>query len=203
MLKSVRVVMALGLLASPLGALSQEQPKTPAATQTMPVPEAREDEENPRALRLSLDDAIKGTVENNLGIRLQRYDYRMSGWTARSQFGRFDLYSFGTFSTGDRQPAAEEAPNIGDLTANVGVRQALSTGGSYQLTFNNNETTVAEPAYASSLGFGLSQPLLRDFGVDVNRRFVNIARNNLASAKAHSKTRFFSAFSARSRPTTI
>ncbi|HSN69257.1 MAG TPA: TolC family protein [Thermoanaerobaculia bacterium] len=179
MLNSVRVVMALGLLASPVGALAQEQPKTPAATQTMPVPEARDDNENPRALRLSLDDAIKGTVENNLGIRLQRYDYRMSGWTARSQFGRFDLFTFGTLSTGDRQPAAEGAPNIGDLTANLGVRQFLSTGGSYQLSFNNNETTVLEPAYSSNLSFGLNQPLLRDFGVDVNRRFVNIARNNL------------------------
>ncbi len=191
MLKSVRVVMALGLLASPFAAIAQEQPtaaKTPAATRTTPVPEARDDDADPRALRLSLADAIRGTVENNLGIRLQRYDYQMTGWTARSQFGRFDLFSFGTFSTGDRQPAAEGAPNIGDLTANVGVRQALSTGASYQLSFNNNETTVLEPAYSSDIRFGLNQPLLRDFGVDVNRRLVNIARNNLGISEGAFET---------------
>jgi outer membrane protein TolC len=188
MLKSMRVVVALGLLVVPMGAIAQEQPATPAARQTTPVPEARDDNENPRALRLTLDGAIQGTVESNLGIRLQRYDYQMTGWTARSQFGRFDVFSFATFSTGDRKPASPGAPSISDMTANVGARQALSTGGSYQLSFSNNETTVLEPAYSSDFRFGLNQPLLRDFGVDVNRRFINIARNNLGISEGAFET---------------
>ncbi|HEY0787653.1 MAG TPA: TolC family protein [Thermoanaerobaculia bacterium] len=181
MLSSVRVAVALGVLVTPLAAIAQETPapQTPATQATTPVPDARDDNENPRALRLSLDDAIRGTVENNLGIRLQRYDYQMTGWAGRSQFGRFDIYSFGTFSTGDTQPTAEEAPSIGSLRANVGAQQQLSTGGAYSISFNNVETTVIEPAYSSDLNFRFSQPLLRDFGVDVNRRFVNIARNNI------------------------
>jgi HAE1 family hydrophobic/amphiphilic exporter-1 len=181
MFSSVRVAVALGVLITPLAAIAQEAPapQAPATQATLPVPDALDDNENPRALRLSLADAIRGTVENNLGIRLQRYDYQMTGWTAESQFGRFDMYTFGTLSMGDRQPAAEGAPSIGDLTANVGMRQSLATGGGYQVTFNNNETDVLEPAYSSNLGFGFTQPLLRDFGVDVNRRFINIARNNL------------------------
>ncbi len=190
MLNSVRVAMAVGVLLTPLGALAQETPapQKPTTTATTPVPDARDDNENPRALRLSLDDAIRGTVENNLGIRLQRYDYQMTGWAGRSQFGRFDIFSFGTFSTGDTQPTAEEAPSIATLRANIGAQQALSTGGSYSVSFNNLETTVLEPAYGSDFNFRFSQPLLRDFGVDVTRRFVNIARNNIGISEGAFET---------------
>ncbi len=190
MFSSMRVAVALGVLVTPLAAIAQEAPapQTPTTQATMPVPDARDDNENPRALRLSLDDAIRGTVENNLGIRLQRYDYQMTGWAGRSQFGRYDLYTFGTLATGDRQPTAEEAPSIADLRANVGVQQQLSTGGNYSLSFLNVETTVLEPAYSSDFNFRFNQPLLRDFGVDVNRRFVNIARNNIGISEGAFET---------------
>lgn len=52
--------------------------------------------------------------------------------------------------------------------------------------FNNSLTnddrftdSGVEDVYGSDLGFSFDQPLLRNFGVDVNRRGIYIARNNL------------------------
>lgn len=181
MLKSVQVVVLAGLVALPTVGWAQEQPATSPQTPSSltGVPDARDDDENPRAMRLSLSDAIRATVENNLEVELQEYDYRMTGWGARSQYGLFDVYSFATLSTSDRQVAVENAPSTQGLVLDLGLRQNLPTGGAYQVGFNNSEVTTVESAYDSELNFGLTQPLLRDFGVDVNRRTINIARNNL------------------------
>lgn len=187
MFKTLRMAAALALLIAPAAAVAQQttppaDPTPIAPPATMQVPESP-DEQDPRALRLSLDEAIRATVENNLAVRLQQYDYLMSGQTARASYGLFDIYSFANLIIGDRQPAAEDAPNIENLEGGIGIRQSLPTGGGYSLRFDNTEVTVAEPAYSSNLGFNLNQPLLRDFGVDVNRRFINIARNNLGMSE--------------------
>ena len=178
MLKSLHGLMIAGVLLSPLSGMAQQAGPAPE-TQSGQVPAAREDGEDPNALRLSLDEAVRATVENNLGVRLEGYDYRMQGWTARSQYGIFDINSFANLSTTDRQPAAEESPNILNNQVIFGARQFLPTGGDYQVSFFNSETTVEEPAYDSDLGFDFNQPLLRNFGVDINRRGINIARNTL------------------------
>ena len=39
--------------------------------------------------------------------------------------------------------------------------------------------TFISPAYGSSLSLGLDQPLLRNFGMNINRRQITIARNTL------------------------
>lgn len=179
MLKTVRMATAVALLFIPAALVAQEPTPVPAPPAVSQVPDSPDDEADPRALRISLNEAIRATVENNLAVRLQQYDYLMSGQTARASYGLFDFYSFGTFTAGDRQPAAEGSPSIEELNARIGVQQNLPTGGNYSISFNNTETTVIEPAYSSNLGFNLNQPLLRDFGVDVTRRFINIARNNL------------------------
>ncbi|MGH9457840.1 MAG: TolC family protein [Thermoanaerobaculia bacterium] len=184
MSRSLRLLTILGLLLAPLTAVAQEQapPQEPTPAiepETQSVPDALDDEEDPRALRLSLGETIRATVENNLGVRLNEYDYRITGEQARSALGLFDWNTFATASLGDFQPAAEEAPIIESMVFNAGVRQDVSTGGGYTLSFNNSEQTVFEPAYESEFNFALNQPLLRDFGVDVTRRQINIARNTL------------------------
>ncbi|MEO8035654.1 MAG: TolC family protein, partial [Acidobacteriota bacterium] len=67
----------------------------------------------------------------------------------------------------------------------VGIGQTLPSGGSYTIGFNNSRVasvgggTFVSPAYNSSLGLSATQPLLRNFGTDVTRRGIDIARNNL------------------------
>jgi outer membrane protein TolC len=67
----------------------------------------------------------------------------------------------------------------------VDMTQNLTTGGNYDLNFSPSRTFVAgnpgflfNPGYQSGLIFTLTQPLLRNFGTDINKTFIHIAQNN-------------------------
>jgi len=69
------------------------------------------------------------------------------------------------------------------FSANAGVQQGFATGGQASLAFNNNRqagnalNSAYSPYTTSSLGFTVTQPLLRGFGPALNRRFIRIAGN--------------------------
>src|SRR5260370_25373880 len=50
---------------------------------------------NPRALRLSLDDSLKTSMERNIGISIQRYDFLESGQSLRGAYGIYDWFAIG------------------------------------------------------------------------------------------------------------
>ena len=66
---------------------------------------------------------------------------------------------------------------------NTGYQQGFGPGTELNLTFNNSRQTLNSlqsnfnPYTASNLGFTITQPLVRGFGLAVNRRFIRIARN--------------------------
>jgi outer membrane protein len=67
---------------------------------------------------------------------------------------------------------------------NAGYTQGFSTGTQIVAGFNNlytNQNSIRNafnPFYSSSLGVTVTQPLLRGFGVQMNRRFIRIAKNS-------------------------
>lgn len=139
-------------------------------------------------LELSLEDAINTALKNNLGVQLQSYDYRILGESALAQYGLFDWTTFATLSTSDvKQATADvtQSSNREAQLANVGVQHMFTTGGTFSLAYNNSRLSedaanfVLPTFYSSSLSARLTQPLLRNFGVDTTRRGINIARNNL------------------------
>ena len=73
---------------------------------------------------------------------------------------------------------------VSNLTvANGGYVQGFGPGTSLNLGFDNTRQTLNSthasysPFTSSSLGFTVTQPLLRGFGLAVNRRFIRIAKN--------------------------
>jgi outer membrane protein TolC len=73
---------------------------------------------------------------------------------------------------------------LSDTTlANAGIQQGFSTGAQAALSFGNNHQSVNALSYGytpfttSSLGITVTQPLLRGFGMALNRRFIRIAGN--------------------------
>src|SRR5712691_5730825 len=143
---------------------------------------------NPRALKLSLDDALKTSVERNVGISIQRFDYLEAGQSLRSSYGIFDWFSIADIERqSSNSPVTSQFLSSGSRAtiANFGVSQLIPTGGTYSIGFNNSRGTTTgggtfvNPAYRSSLGLGFNQPLMRNFGTDVTRRTINIARNTL------------------------
>lgn len=139
-------------------------------------------------LNLSLEEAISTALARNLGVEISRLNYRATGHAARSAQGVFDWIAFSNLeSAHQEQPIAQTilSPQSDRTVLNFGVRQAIPTGGFYSLGFFNNRSesnnpfSIVDPSYSSNLSFSFDQPLLRNFGVDINRRTINIARNTL------------------------
>jgi outer membrane protein len=83
------------------------------------------------------------------------------------------------FSTGSN------TVSLHSLTESIGYQHGFSTGGTLNVTFNNDwlsEYTTRfnlNPFSASSLNLTFTQPLLRGFGIGLNKRFIRIAKNEV------------------------
>ena len=161
---------------------TQTQKTTTTATgqrTTAPVTaETDKDLTDPNAMKLSLQDALRTSMERNLGISLQSYDFRMAGESLRSQYGLYDWFASGTLSRGKVKGTSASGATATTETdiANVGVAQNLPAGGNYFVGFNNSRQGES---FSPSLGLQATQPVLRNFGIDVTRRGILIARNTL------------------------
>lgn len=162
------------------------QTSTTTAARAEEIPSSSSNLDN--ALSLSLNEAVETAARRNLGVEIERFDYRGTGHRARATYGAFDFFTSATVETSESEQAVASSIDASqsDLTfANLGLTQLLPTGATYSVGFNNrregsNSPFVdVNPAYKSNLFFDFSQPLLRNFGVDIARRNVNIARNNL------------------------
>ena len=71
-----------------------------------------------------------------------------------------------------------------NTNGNVGLLQGFSPGTQVSVNFDNTRFTsnasryTFNPTLTSSFGFTITQPLLRGFGIDLNRRFIRIAKNS-------------------------
>lgn len=195
--RRLMILMCASLMATAV--MAQTTPGANAPRKTDPVTaETDRDVDNSRALRLSLNDAVKTAVEQNLGVKLVAYDTDMAGESLRTQYGAFD-----PLATADVEHQSAEtpttsrfAPNASRATrVNFGLLQNLPTGGDYNIGWANSRSTTAgggatvSPAYRSGLTLGVNQPLLRDFGTDINRRGILIARNTLGITREAFRSR--------------
>jgi outer membrane protein len=74
--------------------------------------------------------------------------------------------------------------NAEATTGNIAYQQGFTTGASLEVFFNNSRfdtnspLLLYNPATTSNVGINFVQPLLRGFGLAVNRRYIRIAKNN-------------------------
>src|SRR6266487_3975003 len=62
---------------------------------------------DPRALKLSLDDALQTSVKGNIGIQLERYSYLEAGESLRGTYGIFDW-----LATADVERQSSQSPTV-------------------------------------------------------------------------------------------
>lgn len=168
----------------------------------MPLARADEPQQRlpPSRESLSLADAVLQALKSNLNITISRKKHEMTLTdiiVEQAKFdptvnlgGRFDRtvlpLNRPIFGFGDNPVSGEPRPfDVNETKLNLGLKQKLSTGANYDLTYNPNRTFVLgrntflfNPGYTSGLTLNFSQPLLRDFGTAVNRTPIQIARNN-------------------------
>jgi outer membrane protein TolC len=134
---------------------------------------------------LSIDEAVRLALEQNLGIQIQRLDPQISdiGISQAKSFWSPQLSSSlsrqsqSQASTSALSGGARSIDN-GIFATGVGINQNLPTGGFYQVNWSNSRFTTTNlfnnfsPQVASNLNAQITQPLLRNFGIDQIRQQV-------------------------------
>ena len=186
MIRVSRAAFAL-FLASAVPAFAQAPAPYPSPSPN-PLASARPDSRP--VLELSLDDAVRRTLENNADIAVDKFDPESADYNVRGLKGYYEPYLISTI--GDRsqtQPATStftgaERLNNKTFTYNVGAFAAIPTGGSLEVDFNNNRQatnsifSTFNPSFTSNFNLNLSQPLLRNLRIDSTRYQIKVAKKS-------------------------
>jgi len=142
--------------------------------------------------RLTVDEAVKIALENNLGVQIARFDPLVQDLSIAQARGAWTP-SFNT----TLQTASTDTPNNSFLSGaqglktsddrfntNVGVSQQLSWGGNYSVGWDSTRSTTTNifsnfsPQLRSSLALTYQQPLLRGFKIDSFRQQLLVSTKN-------------------------
>jgi len=155
-------------------------------------------------LTLSLNEAIKKTLENNNHIEVARDDVRFAETQLRVFEGVYDPY-FAITPQIDKRITPQQSSLGGGrggtttqttYSLNPSVTKYFQLGGgTYTLNFanqhtnTNNSFSVINPFYSSNLSLTFTQPLLRNRSIDNNRRQIRIQRKRLEQSDADFRLR--------------
>jgi outer membrane protein TolC len=118
--------------------------------------------------------SLQGEVAQSIGTPVPVFDPSIVG---QLNWAHQTIPEANTVTTG----TATSVTNT--LIANATVQQGFGTGGQLSLGYDNTHTSLNSlrsgysPFTSSSLGLTVSQPLVRGFGLALNRRFIEIAKN--------------------------
>lgn len=175
-----------------------------ALIQFQDVPETRIGVDPSNVLRLTLNDAIRKAVENNLDIESSKFTVRTSEYDLLAARGAYDPSLSGQFSfLSATSPVtsvfggggADFAVNNKILTYNFSFDQLLESGGSIKADFNNTRRrtdatfSTINPIYEPSLGVTFTQPLFRNLKIDSTRRQIKLAKKQLDLTDAQFRQR--------------
>jgi outer membrane protein len=138
---------------------------------------------------LSMDDAVKMALEQNLGIRIQRIDPQIQDTgvaLARSSWmpnlaTSVSRQSQTQASTSSLSGGATSVQN-GTFATGVTLSQSLPTGATYSAAWNSSRFTTTNlfssfsPQLSSNLNLQFTQPLLRNFQIDSIRQQVALSK---------------------------
>lgn len=148
-------------------------------------------QDHPKVLSLSLEDCIARTLKNNLGVAIDVLNPQLADTSlaaAREKFlPTFSLGANHQYTNSPSYSFLESSGSVVNKTDNYSFRgsESLPFGGSLSLSataYKTNSTTLYQsvnPRFGTTLTLNLSQPLLRNFGYDISRYSILVARNNL------------------------
>jgi len=144
---------------------------------------------------LALQEAIALALQNNLDIEQFRQGVQIAERSLYSLKGVYDI-----LSSSDVNYRSQTIPIVsifggGGATSSLTQRAFTynfvtsqfmqQTGGYWEADFNNNRTVTSSTAsllttqYSPSLTFNFTQPLMRNFAIDANRRSIQVAKKTL------------------------
>lgn len=151
---------------------------------------------------LTLEDAVRRAIDNNLDITVERLNPQTFDFTLASLRANYKPVATSTFGRRDnvRPPTSllnPGSPNVSTMTYNSGIAQNLPWGGgNASLTFNNSKIVSPndklasfDPQFNSSYLFSYTQPLLRGFRIDQTRQQMQTTLINRDNADLNLKAR--------------
>jgi len=140
-----------------------------------------------KEINLKLQDSITYALKNNIDLKLQILDYKISNKELSANKALFiPILSLNVKKTKNKNPSSSlldgaDISKIQSMSFDIGLRQNLPFGGSASLYFNesrnetNNSFANLNPQFNALMQFSLSQPLLKGFGNKVTRKNILIS----------------------------
>jgi outer membrane protein TolC len=122
------------------------------------------------------DLSVTGALPLSTGSAIPQFDPSISGLL---NWGHQTTTEFNPLITGYSNWLVEN-----NFNGSLGYTQGFSPGTQLGVTFDNTridsngQRYTYNPILDSTLGFTITQPLLRGFGIELNRRFIRIAKND-------------------------
>lgn len=144
-----------------------------------------------KMIDLPLAEAVETALLQNLGLRLSREDVQQAAGVALEAEGAFDYQLTGDVgATGKNETPVTYVTATTENTAawNAGIEKRFTPGTQMSLNWNNDnldtdsDLYLYDPVYHSELVLGISQPLLKGFGSDVQLAELNAARTQLEAS---------------------
>jgi len=138
------------------------------------------------AAALSLKESIAIALQNNLDIAVELFNPQTRKQELVGEQAVFDPSAFMEVMRNDNRVPGGFAFTSGASIAdywlfNTGVRQKITTGGTYEVRVDYeylNSSSSAIESNNTRIVLGFQQPLLKNFGMDANETGIRIARNN-------------------------
>jgi outer membrane protein TolC len=164
-----------------------------------PAPAAQAASPAARIIRLSVDDAVKMALDQNVDLKADRLDPQIGDARVAAAAGAYrPSINSSVLRNNQLQPPASFLVPIATrndvVTSGLGLGQRLPMfGTSYSIAWTTSHTNSNSflnsynPLLQSGLAVGVSQPVLRDFLVDSSRTQVKVAQNNrdIAGTRTH------------------
>ena len=156
---------------------------------------------HPGSIVLSLKDAIIRALSNNVSIAVESFNSKVKKETIIDSLSEFDAtlgLELSTARKTQQLASAFSSPNRMENDNDnwdLSLSQKLATGANYQFDFSNNRnktnsaTAGLNPSYSSEFQLSLTQPLLKNFGIDLNKRNIHIAKNEVDISDHEFKTK--------------
>src|SRR5206468_11291050 len=144
----------------------------------------------PATLRLTVDDAVKMALDQNVDLKADRLDPQISDTRVAAAYGVFKPTIVTSLNSNNQLtppsnfliPAAQSTDVV---SSNAGIGQRLPWfGTTYNLSWTTTHTNSNSilnsynPLLQQGLGISVSQPLIRDL-------FIDQARTNLATSRTN------------------
>jgi outer membrane protein TolC len=141
-------------------------------------------------LQLGVGDVVELALRNNLDIKVNRLTPYSTGMLVDAAYRPFEPTArFTTSIMHNERPSSSQLTGLAPVsewqgTFTAGITQVLPSGtqlagdASMIRSSTNNPFISFNPSWTGLIRLSVTQPLLRDYGRNVNMRQIRIARNN-------------------------